>query len=438
MHVMHAGNRLGGALVLAVLLTALPALAQDDDWAADWSNDESDEAGFDLEIFGFAEALTSTRVVSDNSQSDELLLGEARFQLELRHQSNLESMTVKADFVADGVAREVTIDLREASIYTAPTAWFDLRAGRQVLTWGTGDLVFLNDLFPKDWVSFFAGRADEYLKAPSTSVRTGFYTGSFSLDLVWTPIFEPDRTITGRRMSYFSPFAGAIVGEGAIVDPLDPDLRLRNSEGAARLNWGLGGLELALYGYAGFTKQPAAFDADAGRPTYGRLASYGFSLRNPLLGGIVNLEGAFHQSIDDGDGDDPFLPNSQLRGLLGFEHELVANWTLGLQYYVEAVLDHTALTANSPTPEFEPDQLTHRASLRLTGRVLRDDLMISVFVLGSPNDMDLYVRPSLDYRVTDALGLVVGANLMFGDEPHTFIGQLQHNSNAFGRLRYSF
>ncbi|MFW6031595.1 MAG: hypothetical protein ACOC9T_03300, partial [Myxococcota bacterium] len=32
---------------------------------------------------------------------------------------------------------------------------------------GTGDLVFLNDLFPKDWRSFLLGRDLDYLKAPS-------------------------------------------------------------------------------------------------------------------------------------------------------------------------------------------------------------------------------------------------------------------------------
>ena len=54
----------------------------------------------------------------------------------------------------------------------------DVKLGRQVLTWGTGDLLFLNDLFPKDWVSFFAGRDDEYLKAPSNTLRATQYNGS--------------------------------------------------------------------------------------------------------------------------------------------------------------------------------------------------------------------------------------------------------------------
>ena len=47
----------------------------------------------------------------------------------------------------------------------------DVSIGRQVQTWGTGDLLFLNDLFPKDFQSFFSGRDDEYLKAPGNAIR---------------------------------------------------------------------------------------------------------------------------------------------------------------------------------------------------------------------------------------------------------------------------
>ena len=50
-----------------------------------------------------------------------------------------------------------------------------------------GDLLFINDLFPKDWVSFFVGRDDEYLKAPSDSLKASFFNELFNLDFVYTP-----------------------------------------------------------------------------------------------------------------------------------------------------------------------------------------------------------------------------------------------------------
>ena len=423
-------------LVFVLANSANTAAAQDDDWASD-STAEGDDSGVELEMFGFVETTTSARVVNDDTQSSELLLGEARFQLQLDHQSDWETMAVRADLVADAISSDLRIDLREASIYLAPTSWFDIKVGRQVLTWGTGDLLFLNDHFPKDWVSFFTGRATEYLKAPSTAIRAGMYSNRFGFELVWTPIFEPDHTITGQRLSYFDPSVGEIQGEGRVVDPVEPSFRLRNGEGALRLTLGVGSLELAAYGYVGYTKQPRAFVPDAGRPTFSRLASYGLSARNPFLGGVLNLEGAFHHSLDDNEGTDPFIPNSQARGLLGFERELVANWTFGLQYYVEYLLEHEAHIA-ALNAALEPDELTHRVSMRLTARLLREDLTASLFALGSPNEMDLYVRASLAYRFSDATSVEVGGNLMFGEDEHTFIGQLQNNANAFARLRYGF
>ena len=44
----------------------------------------------------------------------------------------------------------IVSDLRMASLTFSPADWMDVRVGRQVLTWGTGDLLFLNDLFGDD------------------------------------------------------------------------------------------------------------------------------------------------------------------------------------------------------------------------------------------------------------------------------------------------
>jgi hypothetical protein len=37
------------------------------------------------------------------------------------------------------------------------------------------DLIFINDLFPKDWESFFIGRDTEYLKAPSDAAKISLF-----------------------------------------------------------------------------------------------------------------------------------------------------------------------------------------------------------------------------------------------------------------------
>jgi hypothetical protein len=414
---------------------------------SDDDDDDDEDQGPKLELHGFVESATSLRLAGDPTTNDQLILGEARFRLEARHAGDIVSLSFKGDFLADGATEAISVDIREAVVSFRLFSFMDVKAGRQVLTWGTGDLLFLNDLFPKDWVSFIGGRADEYLKAPSTSVKIALYSSIVNLDLVWTPIFEPDRFITGERLSLFFPLGATgpgLVGGGEVIQPLAIDRRLKNGEFHGRLHRTIAGLELALYGYLGYFKQPlAGAIVDPGPPPqfsakHSRLAVYGASVRGTLLGGIFNVETGFYHSLDDKDGTDPFIPNHHLRSLVGYEHELVSKMTLGLQYYNEYTLQHDKLETNSPFPQFEPLELRHVVTLRWMYRLLRDDLVLGLFAFYSPNEKDFYLRPKIEYKVSDALKLAAGANILWGDDQHTFFGMLQENTNVYARARYVF
>lgn len=363
-----------------------------------------------------------------------------RFRLDLSHFSSRSDFGFKGDFSADNVIREIDIDIRQALVSVRLYNWLDLKAGRQILTWGTGDLVFLNDLFPKDFVSFFIGREDEFLKAPSNAIKFSLYSSLANADVVWAPMFEPDRFITGERLSFFNPMEGRIVSAasmGQLVDSKLPDKKLDNSEVALRLSKYTGGYELALYGYVGLTKQPLAFDTTLNISFHSHLAVAGASIRGALFGGIANAEGAYYRSDDDPDGSDPNIPNSEIRGLVGYEQELFANFSLGLQNYLEWIQDYQNLIDNSPAPEFEGKEVRHWVTTRLTYRLLRQTLNLSLFGFITLDEGDFHLRPSLSYKWSDAVSFAAGANMMEGDD-HTFFGQLKNNSNVYARLRYSF
>jgi hypothetical protein len=398
----------------------------------------SPAAAQDLELHGFADFGVGARVVADALQPGDLLLNEARFQLDLAHYGDRAELAVKTDFTADGVADRVQVDVRQATMGLRATDWLDVRAGRQVLTWGTGDLVFLNDLFPKDFVSFFIGRDDEYLKAPQNALRLTFYSRLANLDVVATPVFEPDRSITGERISYFDPISGQLVSGSSSVlqQPTSPAQTLGNGELAWRLFRTVAGYELALYGYAGFTKQPTALEAPDGPPRHSRLNVYGASVRGSVAGGIAHAETAHYDGADD-EGDAPLVANSQWRGLAGYERELLPDLTGGIQYYAEHTVDHDRLLAASRTPQIEPSETRHVVTTRLTYRLVQQTLTTSLFAFASPNDGDTHLRPSISYEWSDALWLTGGANVMLGDEA-TFFGQLERATNVYLRARYSF
>lgn len=403
----------------------------------DWEEDDWEENALPVEIHGFAEGALARRIIEDPVQSDDFLLGEARFRLDLSYFSDRVDLEFKGDLVADAVADEIDGDIRLATVTLRTLNWLDLRAGRQVLTWGTGDLVFLNDLFQKDFVSFFIGRDDEFLKAPSNSLKLTFYTGPANLDVVWSS-FAADRFITGERLSFFDPDVPGLVSAETMGGPLESRLPSNGlGDLSLRLFRNLGGYELALYGYVGFFKQPLGFDPEEEVATHPRLNVYGGSLRGNLWGGVTNFEGAYWDSLDDQEGTDPNVPNSQVRGLVGYERELFRNVTAGIQYYVEWTLDYDRLIAGSSWPQFEPPERRHLFTTRLTHRLLQQTLTLSLFVFAAPWDDDGYLKPALTYHWTDALTVSGGANILFGPDP-TFFGQLENNSNVFFRVRYSF
>jgi hypothetical protein len=429
---------LSGGVLAGLAFVATDAYAQDD-WDDDWDAEET----LPVEIHGFAEAAVASRISDDKTQSDHIVLNEARFRLDLARYGDLADLYFKGDFTADqvnGGTHSVDTDIRQASIAIRASSWLDVKAGRQVLTWGTGDLVFLNDLFPKDWQSFFSGRDDEYLKAPANSLRLTFYAQAFNVDLVWTPTFEPDRFITGERLSFFSPMAGGLVSAESMGGPVvaaDPSQKFENGELALRMFRNVKGYELALYAYTGFVKRPLAFDPVLGMPGYSELSVYGASVRGNLLGGVANVEGAFYDSRNDRDGTDPFTPNSEVRWLGGYERELFANFTMGLQYYAEWLQKYDEMLANSQAPQFEAEEIRHLATTRLMYRLRQQTVILMLFGFYSPNDEDGHLRPSISYKWSDAVAVTAGGNIMFGDDD-TFFGQLEENNNAYFRIRYSF
>ncbi|GAB6063976.1 hypothetical protein [Deferrisoma palaeochoriense] len=408
---MHGHKRVWTAFL--ALVAAAPAAAQD------------------LPFHGFVEAAAASRVVNDETTDDDILLEEARFQVDLIHEVDAATMEFRADFLHDGVEGGSQIDVREANIVLTPLDSLDLKIGRQVLTWGTGDLIFLNDLFPKDWQSFFIGRDDEYLKKPSDALRASWYGDLWNLDLAWMPVFEPDGFISGERISYWNPMAGRRFGpDDPEIDPDEPDRSLGKGSFAARLYGTLAGWETALYGYRGHWGQPKGFDMGANRAYFPQLEAWGASARGALLGGIASTEFAWYRSLDDLDGDDPTVPNSQLRWLASFSHEIARDQTLGLQAYLERAMDY-------PDVGFT-DQNRWWLTARYTGLFLQQNLTLSLFAFYSPTEDDAYLRPKASYKVSDEVLVTVGGNVFLGAHDDTFFGQFEDNTNVYARVRYSF
>ncbi|MDX9866821.1 MAG: hypothetical protein RBT78_02740 [Kiritimatiellia bacterium] len=397
-------------------------------------------------LSGFWELRGGARL-QDDPREKAASLGETRLQLQLDRAGERAAIKVVGDFLYDPVLNKHDIrledgdgwlDLRQANLLLRPAPFLDLQLGRQISTWGTGDMLFINDLFPKDWNAYFIGRDDEYLKAPSDSAKASLFSGWVNLDLIYAPRFDSDRFVDGRRLSYWNGGLGRRAGRDATVDADKPDDAFRDDEWAARLYRTLGSYEIAAYGYDGFWKSPAGSDPQSGRAAFPRLQVFGASGRGPLAQGILSLETGWYRSADDLAGDDPRVRNSEIRYLVGYEQELARELTGGIQYYVEQMLDHGAYQRTLPDGMRTTDELRHVVTLRLTRLLMNQNLQLGAFLYFSPSDHDTYLRPKASYKIDDHWIAEIGGNLFFGEEDHTFFGQFERNNNLYASLRYGF
>ena len=400
----------------------------------------------DISVHGFADVRGGVRTADDPNQKD-TSLAELRVQGDIQRVGDLATWLLRFDIVHDGVLDDVEtdletgagiVDLREANVLFSPLSWMDMKIGRQILTWGTGDLLFINDVFPKDWPAFFIGRDVPYLKAPSDAVLLSVFPTWANIDVAYTPRFDPDRYISGERISFWNSMAGMRTGRRNVVEVDKPDEWFDDDETAVRISRNLSGYEVALYGYQGFWKSPKGFDPATTNATFPELIAAGVSLRGPMGKGLFNIEAGFYSSEEDTRGDDPFVPNSEARLLAGYERELARELTAKLQYYVEFMQDHDAYEGSLPPGMSAAKEYRDVVTLRLTRQAFSQNVTASLFLYWSPADKDGYARPNVSYKITDLWLASIGANLFAGEEDQTFFNQFEKNNNIYAALRYSF
>jgi hypothetical protein len=427
-------KKTAAALSLGLLLCAAPLHVNA---AAQWQDTLFDHYG--IEANGFVETRGGVRLQDDPFEK-QYTIAETRLQLDMLKDLKWGFLKMKGDLLGDLVLEEITPELRELNLQFSPLDFVDVKVGRQVLTWGTGDLIFINDMFPKDWQSFFIGRHDEYLKSPSDAVKTSLYLDAVNIDLVYTPIFNNSQYISGERLSYFSPLSTSFAGRNSPMDDDEPN-SIDDAEFAARLSKNIEEIEIAFYAYSGFWKEPEGFNPSSGLAYYPRLSVYGCSARTALLRGVGNVEAGYYDSRDNRDGSDPTGRNSEVRFLSGFERELAHDFTGALQYYLEWMQDYPdyerAIRSLSSTMPLR-DEYRHMLTLRLTKLAMHQNLVLSLFTYYSPSDRDGYIRPKATYKINDHWSVEGGGNLFWGKENHTFWGRFKKNNNLYAGIRYGF
>jgi len=398
----------------------------------DWDNELESPWSFS----GYSEYIKG-KFKYDNVTNHYGPINELRLQGAASYNHEKFEFKSRGDIIFDEVLSETIWQTREFNIALSPLENIDLKLGRQVLTWGTGNYVFLNDLFPKDWQSFFSGRNFEYFKSPSDTARLTSYLGDITLDLAWTPEFTADNFIKGDRFSFFSPDIWGHIAPGKDFKVTLPD----NDQWFARISTTVNNVEYALYGYRGNWPTPVGVD-NIGEAYFPKMNSWGASLQTAFKGGIFNAEYSYYDSQPYPVSPERFntgLPVKDLiKYLIGYETEIAKNLNLGIQCLIERIPDFWIPQRKYPALYRQTSRKHITYIINLSYRALRQKLIPSILIFHSPNDNDYYIKPSIDYRINDKWLLSTGANIFTGDNVDTFYSQHKPNSNIWMRFRYRY
>lgn len=394
----------------------------------------------EVTFHGFVQGNISARVTgnetSDPEEGGDYLSGEERLRGEVTGSSGPSDFVLKIDFVHDSITGEDSIDVREGYM-DYRSADYDVRIGRQIITWGAGDLLFINDIYPKNYGALFSGQPLEYLKIGSDAAKIVGYSDLLSAELVIIPFFEPYDLPNPRRFFLYNPMPGL----PQTVE--EPRGETENTEIALRLYRQIGRFDTSLYAYKGFFKLPGMKVDDPVSPTtailfYPQLSVYGLSLQGAFANGVLSIEGGYYDSLDDRGGNDPTVANSSARYLVGYSRQFWTDLTAGVQYYGEAMQDYSRYEDSLPSGFPKTDRLHQLVTLRITQMLKYNTLRLGLFSFYSPDEKDWFVIPEVRYNMTDSLWTSVGVNLFGGKDSTTFFGQLDKNDNLYANLRYEF
>lgn len=398
-----------------------------------WTAGSSVVLADEFELSGFLQLHAAARIGNVNCPPEtvcDLPFNEQRVRLNAQV-SGFEGavdFVGKLELVNDAALNETDVEVRELyADYNADR--YTLRAGRQINTWGVADLLFINDTFPKNWVAFFSGLPLAYLKLGSDAFKLNLYPAFADLELI-VARFRKDELPNNQQFVMDSPFPPSTPRD--VDEPSDdPELNLR-------LSRYLGSWQgSAYFSYTHFRTPAFQLKGKTLEGEFPRLNTYGASLTGPLWNGVLSLEAGYYDSLNDRDGTDPGIDNSQTRLLLGYSHQIAEETTLGVQGYAEWMHDHDAYRRTLPAGFPERDKLRTVATLRFTQFHLHQALRLSLFAFWGISEGDGYIIPSVRYAFSDNLWGEVGANLFVGEHKGQF-GAQGENDNLYATLRYAF
>ncbi|HEY3101376.1 MAG TPA: DUF1302 family protein [Methylomirabilota bacterium] len=335
--------------------------------------------------------------------------------------------------------QKTDVSLREA-LLTVGHGDFDARIGRQQIVWGEAISVFVTDIVnPKDFREFVLPDFSE-LRIPIWALDASYRLAEgLRLETVWTPDTMSNRLPKqGAEFQFARPrfrFRNPVV---RLPDNQD-EFSLERSEGGVRLSVLQRGWDVSLIYYDQADKtpvffqrrvsQPAGPDIVVIEPRHPRLHIVGATLGKSFEPVVVRAEAALsigkrYETTDPLD-PDGVVRRDTLDWLVGVDYTLFERVDTSLQLSQKVLMG----SATNLTRPGVAAPVTTSVALRVTTGFFDNTLNPTLLFVVGVNRGDFRLSPRIDYLVSQAVTLSLGADLFEGPRL-TLYGQFDRNDRV--------
>jgi len=362
-----------------------------------------DEDSLQVGIKGFVDTYHALRTEQPNNW----MSSRSRVRGELTIEKGHAGAFVSANLIHNAILSNHTgFQLREAYAYYSDNHW-DVRAGRQIITWGVADALRLTDIIsPMDYTEFLAQDYDD-IRIPVGGLRVRFSREKWSMEAVAIPVSSFFDLPTDAE----NPWSVGPIAIGA-----EPSHNAYNMEYGGRLAFFLSGIDFSFSALHTWNKQPMLCN---GVGEYRRMTMLGADVSVPMGKFVVRGEVAEYLDELQTGGTRAASTNA----LLGIDWYAGNDWTLSAQYshkYV-ALGEH---------------RNTALSTLRISKELLHNTLALQTFAYIDVTNGGIFNRLSADYALNDQIHAVIGYDYFHADGGMFAI--YNKNSELFLKLKYSF
>ncbi len=390
---------------------------------------QEDESALSVGVKGFVDSYHALRIESPN----DWMASRTRARGELSLSKGSAGTFVSANLIYNAVLRQKSgFQLREAYAFYNSSHW-DVRVGRQIVTWGVADGLRLTDLIsPMDYTEFLAQDYDD-IRIPVGCLRLRHSRDSWSAELVAVPVnsmFElPFDNDNPWSVKLDVPGLTCFLHTGP-----EPASRLRNMEFGGRLAFFLSGIDFSACALRTWNKMPVfrkqivdgVLDVEG---VYERMTMLGADVSLPIGQCVLRAEVAeYLDEAQDAEIATSVQSSPSTNALVAIDWYAANDWSLSAQYchkYIGNVKDGMDVYENSGL-----------ATLRVSKELLNNTLSLSSFAYADVTDGGIFNRLSADYAISDQLHVTLGYDFFYADGG--MFAMYKDNSELWAKLKFSF